>query len=109
MGTTQAGAFVPDPDDPVPSVDESTEPQTATDGDPGRGYFEGRRPAGDDDAATDPADETEPKRPFEPADPANELEPGDPAEPVGNDNIRDGTVGGVMGGPRQQQGQGQGG
>jgi hypothetical protein len=41
--------------------------------------------------------------------PDAELEPGDPAEPVGNDNIRDGRVGGVMGGPRQQQGQGEGG
>ena len=31
------------------------------------------------------------------------------SEPVGNDNIRDGTVGGVMGGPHQSMGQGQGG
>ena len=29
-------------------------------------------------------------------------------EPVGNDNIRDGTVGGVMGGGGQSQGGGQG-
>jgi len=35
--------------------------------------------------------------------------PGAATEPVGNDNIREGRVGGVMGGPRQQQGQGQGG
>lgn len=31
------------------------------------------------------------------------------SEPVGNDNIRDGTVGGVMGPAHQQAGQGQGG
>jgi hypothetical protein len=30
-------------------------------------------------------------------------------EPVGNDNIREGRVGGVMGGPHQSMGQGQGG
>ena len=30
-------------------------------------------------------------------------------EPVGNDNIREGTVGGVMGSPHQSMGQGQGG
>lgn len=30
-------------------------------------------------------------------------------EPVGDDNIREGRVGGVMGGPRQQGGEGQGG
>jgi hypothetical protein len=30
-------------------------------------------------------------------------------EPVGNDNIRDGTVGGVMGSPHASNGQGQGG
>jgi hypothetical protein len=30
-------------------------------------------------------------------------------QPVGADNIRDGTVRGVMGGPNQGQGQGQGG
>ena len=29
--------------------------------------------------------------------------------PVGRDNIRDGRVGGIMGGPHQSQGQGQGG
>jgi len=35
--------------------------------------------------------------------------PGYAREPVGNDNIREGRVGGVMGGPHQQGGQGQGG
>ena len=34
---------------------------------------------------------------------------GGTGEPVGRDNIRDGRVGGVMGGPHQQGGQGQGG
>ena len=29
--------------------------------------------------------------------------------PVGRDNIREGRVGGIMGGPHQSQGQGQGG
>lgn len=32
-----------------------------------------------------------------------------PEDPVGNDNIREGRVGGLMGGPRLSQGQGQGG
>lgn len=35
--------------------------------------------------------------------------PGIAREPVGNDNIRDGTVGGVMEPPRASNGQGQGG
>jgi hypothetical protein len=35
--------------------------------------------------------------------------PGIASEPVGNDNIRDGTVGGVMGPPHASRGQGQGG
>jgi hypothetical protein len=35
--------------------------------------------------------------------------PGIAREPVGNDNIRDGTVGGVMGTPHATHGQGQGG
>jgi hypothetical protein len=34
---------------------------------------------------------------------------GGTGEPVGPDNIREGRVGGVMGGRHQQQGQGQGG
>jgi hypothetical protein len=33
----------------------------------------------------------------------------DTGDAVGNDNIREGRVGGLMGGPRQSQGQGQGG
>jgi hypothetical protein len=37
------------------------------------------------------------------------AERGGTDEPVGPDNIREGRVGGVMGGPHQQQGQGQGG
>jgi hypothetical protein len=50
------------------------------------------------------------------AEPATATEPGSgPVEsgpdgqPVGPDNIRDGTVKGVMGGPNQTQGEGQGG
>lgn len=38
-----------------------------------------------------------------------ERDRGGTGEPVGADNIREGRVGGVMGGARQQQGQGQGG
>jgi hypothetical protein len=34
---------------------------------------------------------------------------GGTGEPVGTDNIREGRVGGVMGGPHPQAGQGQGG
>ena len=64
------------------------------------------------DVATAPTtQETEPAEPEaqstlspEPTD-----EGGLPGEPVGNDNIRDGTVRGIMGGPHQSQGQGQGG
>jgi hypothetical protein len=40
---------------------------------------------------------------------AEGIDRGGTGEPVGRDNIRDGRVGGVMGGPHQQQGQGQGG
>jgi hypothetical protein len=82
MGNSQA-AFSADQNDPLPSLDREEDP-------------------------TDPGAETEPNRPTAP-DPSAELSPGDPTEPVGSDNIRDGRVGGVMGGPRQQQGQGQGG
>jgi hypothetical protein len=43
-------------------------------------------------------------------DPADHIDLGAGAEePVGDDNIREGRVGGVMGGPRQQGGEGQGG
>jgi hypothetical protein len=35
--------------------------------------------------------------------------PGVEREPVGNDNIREGRVGGVMGSPHASNGQGQGG
>jgi hypothetical protein len=82
MTTPQAAGITPDPDDPLPEL------------------------AADD--VTDPGRETEPNRPTEP-NAADQLDPGEPAEPVGNDNIREGRVGGVMGGPRQSQGQGQGG
>jgi hypothetical protein len=59
------------------------------------------------DATTDPGAETEPNRPTEP-EPETQLDPGTAEDQVGNDNIREGRVGGVLGGPRQQQGQGQG-
>jgi hypothetical protein len=85
MSTPQAAGLTPDPNDPIPALDPA-----------------------DNDQATDPGRETEPNRPTEP-DAADQLDPGEPAEPVGNDNIREGRVGGVMGGPRQSQGQGQGG
>jgi hypothetical protein len=58
-----------------------------------------------DAEATDVADDA-----TETTDRADHLDLGAGAEePVGEDNIRDGTVGGVMGGPRQQGGEGQGG
>jgi hypothetical protein len=41
--------------------------------------------------------------------PQDQGAPEDTGDPVGDDNIRDGTVGGLMGGARQSQGQGQGG
>jgi hypothetical protein len=57
-----------------------------------------------DDDVTDVAGETSEN------DRADHLDLGAGAEePVGDDNIREGTVGGVMGGPRQQGGEGQGG
>lgn len=37
------------------------------------------------------------------------AESGPDGQPIGPDNIRDGTVRGVMGGPNQTQGEGQGG
>jgi hypothetical protein len=86
MSTTQAAGFTPDPNDPIPALD-STE----------------------NDQATDPGREMGPNRPSGGPDSDDVLDPGEPSEPVGNDNIREGRVGGVMGGPRQQQGEGQGG
>jgi hypothetical protein len=46
-----------------------------------------------------------------PSDTAESGEPefGPDGQPIGEDNIRDGTVRGTMGGPNQQQGEGQGG
>jgi hypothetical protein len=40
---------------------------------------------------------------------ADEPEYGPDGQPIGDDNIREGTVRGTMGGPNQQQGEGQGG
>jgi hypothetical protein len=89
MTTPQNAAIVPDPDEPLAGRPDGTSDTDRQD-------------------ATDPGLETEPNRPIVPDD-ASQLDPGEPHEPVGNDNIREGRVGGVMGGPRQQQGQGQGG
>lgn len=50
-----------------------------------------------------------PVRNHEDPDPQNADAAGDPVEYAGNDNIRQGNVGGLMGGPRQSEGQGQGG
>jgi hypothetical protein len=49
-----------------------------------------------------------PEAPTSPG-PADEGAAEDTGDAVGNDNIREGRVGGLMGGPRQSQGQGQGG
>jgi hypothetical protein len=44
-------------------------------------------------------------------DPTDQTDPNTnpDGQPIGADNIREGRVGGVMGGPNQQQGEGQGG
>lgn len=44
-----------------------------------------------------------------PAPPGGGAEAGPDGQPIGPDNIRDGTVRGTMGGPNQTQGEGQGG
>lgn len=71
-----------------PSEEEAPDPGAA------------ERPTMDDLQPTDEQPGREPKEPIERA---------PDGQPVGADNIRDGTVGGVMGGPNRQQGQGQGG
>jgi hypothetical protein len=94
--STQSSGFTPDPNDPLPSLADERP-------------VSGHRRRDDRPAdPTDPAEETEPNHPVGPS-AVDELDPAEPHEPVGNDNIREGRVGGVMGGPRQQQGQGQGG
>lgn len=83
------------PKDPDPIMP----PETPEDdqGDPGR------RPEPDPEAQRAPGAGQEDSD--VPATPPMELADG----PVGNDNIRDGTVGGVMGAPHATNGQGQGG
>jgi hypothetical protein len=61
-----------------------------------------------DDAEPDPAPEDERPTTAE-ATTSEGADRGGTGEPVGRDNIREGRVGGVLGGPHQQQGQGQGG
>jgi hypothetical protein len=61
-----------------------------------------------DEAEPDPAPEEERATVAE-ATTSQGADRGGTGEPVGRDNIREGRVGGVMGGPHQQQGQGQGG
>jgi hypothetical protein len=72
--------------------------------------------AGPDEPASRLPDETEPdpaperERPTVAEGTTSEgVDRGGTGEPVGRDNIREGRVGGVMGGPHQSQGQGQGG
>jgi hypothetical protein len=61
-----------------------------------------------DESSPDPAPEAE--RPTAAEAETNEgQDRGGTGEPVGRDNIREGRVGGVMGGPHPQGGQGQGG
>jgi hypothetical protein len=61
-----------------------------------------------DETNPDPAPERE--RPTTAEVETNEgVDRGGSGEPVGRDNIREGRVGGIMGGPHQQGGQGQGG
>jgi hypothetical protein len=61
-----------------------------------------------DEAEPDPAPERERPTAAE-ATTSEGADRGGTGEQVGRDNIREGRVGGVMGGPHQQQGQGQGG
>ena len=61
-----------------------------------------------DEAELDPAPELERPQAGD-APETDERDRGGTGERVGRDNIREGRVGGVMGGPRQQQGEGQGG
>ena len=59
---------------------------------------------------TDPAPAPERERPTAAEAETNEgVDEGGTGEPVGRDNIREGRVDGLMGGPHQSQGQGQGG
>jgi hypothetical protein len=60
------------------------------------------------EAQPDPAPERERATAAE-AETSEGADRGGTGEPVGRDNIREGRVDGVMGGPHQQQGQGQGG
>ena len=58
----------------------------------------------------DPAPAPERERPTTAEAETNEgVDKGGTGEPVGRDNIREGRVDGLMGGPHQSQGQGQGG
>jgi hypothetical protein len=60
------------------------------------------------EAEPDPAPEAERPTAVEPE--TNEgVDLGGTGQPVGTDNIREGRVGGLMGGPHPQGGQGQGG
>jgi hypothetical protein len=63
------------------------------------------------DAAAESQAEAESDRSDAPVQPPAEAEPGvgPDGQPIGPDNIREGRVRGTMGGPNQQQGEGQGG
>jgi hypothetical protein len=64
----------------------------------------------DQDRGPEDEDESVPEATADPGDAGDHIDLGAGAEePVGDDNIREGRVGGVMGGPRQQGGEGQGG
>ena len=56
-----------------------------------------------------PADQTADQAPEASPGQTDDTEYGPDGQPIGEDNIRDGTVRGTMGGPNQQQGEGQGG
>jgi hypothetical protein len=82
-------------DDTRSSSDEATDPTTAAAAYP-------------TEAEPDPAPERERATAAEP-ETSEGADRGGTGEPVGRDNIREGRVDGLMGGPHQQQGQGQGG
>lgn len=92
----------PDPQMPPPDTDDDRSPfeRPPFEQDPEAQHAPG---AEDDDAGSPP--------PMQAGGGDEHLldAPGVAREPVGNDNIREGRVGGVMGPPHQSMGQGQGG
>jgi hypothetical protein len=95
-----------DPEPPADSPDEQDPRDERDDRPPAGPHPDAQRAPG--------AGQDDPTTPGQPPMHAGAAEhvldgPGIAREPVGNDNIREGRVGGVMGPPHASQGQGQGG